>query len=87
MILAWQRKLGQEGGTKRKVGEDGKLQPGKGLSPNTIRLARAPLAGAFKLAMGTGVITTNPVVQVPRPKPKRPSRSTGAPSRPGSSSA
>ena len=71
MILAWQRKLGQEGGTKRKVGEDGKLQPGKGLSPNTIRLARAPLAGAFKLAMSMGVITTNPVVQVPRPKPKR----------------
>ena len=71
MILAWQRKLGQEGGTKRKVGEDGKLQPGKGLSPNTIRLARAPLAGAFKLAMGMGLIMTNPIVQVPRPKPKR----------------
>ena len=50
----------QEGGTSGSD-EDGKLQPGKGLSPNTVRLARAPLAGAFKLAMGRDVSAINPV--------------------------
>jgi hypothetical protein len=60
-ILAWQRKLTKEGGTKRKKDADGKLLPGRGLSPNTVRLARSPLAGAFKLAMSSGMITINPV--------------------------
>jgi integrase len=70
-ILAWQRKLTKEGGTKRKKDADGKLLHGKGLSPNTVRLARSPLAGAFKLAMSSGMITINPVAQIPRPRPAR----------------
>lgn len=71
VILAWQRKLTKDGGTKRKVDEDGKDKPGKGLSPNTVRLARAPLSGAFKLAMSVGLVASNPTTQVPRPRPKR----------------
>jgi hypothetical protein len=71
VILAWQRKLTKDGGTKRKVDEDGKQKPGKGLSPNTVRLARAPLSGAFKLAMSVGLVASNPTAQVPRPRPKR----------------
>ncbi len=71
VILAWQRKLSKEGGTKRKVGEDGKALPGKGLSPNTVRLARSPLAGAFKLAITSGIVAVNPITQVPRPRPAR----------------
>jgi hypothetical protein len=55
VILAWQRKLAKEGGTKRKKRKDGKLLPGKPLAPNTIRLARSSLAGAFKLAATTGL--------------------------------
>jgi len=70
-ILAWQRKLAEDGGTKRKMGEDGKTLPGRGLSHNTIRLARAPLAGSFKLAMSMGLISINPIAQVPRPIPRR----------------
>jgi hypothetical protein len=46
VVLTWQRKLTTGGGTKK----------GKPLSPNTIRLARAPLAGAFKLAVGSGIV-------------------------------
>jgi integrase len=71
VILAWQRKLAKEGGTKRKKGKDGKLLPGKPLAPNTIRLARSSLAGAFKLAATTGLIPLNPMLQAPRPKPRR----------------
>ncbi len=71
VILAWQRKLSKDGGTKRPVGEDGKRKPGKGLSPNTVRLARSPLSGAFKLAVGIGLVATNPTSQVPRPRPQR----------------
>src|SRR5262249_10100883 len=44
-ILAWQRQLLQSGGTKS----------GKPLSANTIRLARAPLSGALKAAVSSGV--------------------------------
>jgi len=61
VILSWQRKLLQEGGGKR----------GKKLAPNTIRLARAPLAGAFKLATTSGVVAVNPLLHTPRPTPKR----------------
>ncbi|MHB1486980.1 MAG: tyrosine-type recombinase/integrase [Acidimicrobiales bacterium] len=50
-ILSWQRTLTKEGATKHKVGANGQRLPGKGLSPNTVRLARSPLAGAFKLAV------------------------------------
>jgi len=60
-ILAWQRKLTKEGGTK----------DGKGLAANTVRLARAPLAGAFKMAHSTGIVGVNPVVGTPRPRAQR----------------
>jgi len=71
VILAWQRKLMKDGGTKRRVDENGKQLLGKALSPNTVRLARAPLSGAFKLAVSTGVVASNPIAQVPRSRPKR----------------
>ncbi len=61
VVLAWQRKLTQGGGTKA----------GRGLSPNTIRLARAPLAGAFKLAVAAGMVAVNPLIGAPRPRPRR----------------
>ncbi len=38
VVLNWQRKLAREGGTKT----------GSPLSPNSVRLASSPLAGAFK---------------------------------------
>ena len=41
IVLAWQRGLSDGTASKR----------GRPLSPNTVRLARAPLAGAFKLAV------------------------------------
>ena len=59
-VLAWQRQLA----TKGKKG-------GGGLSPNSIRLARAPLAGALKLASTAGIVGVNPIVGVPRPKARR----------------
>jgi len=61
VVLAWQRKLLSDGGTKH----------GKALAPNTVRLARAPLAGAFKLAVQLGTVVVNPMAAVPRPKPPR----------------
>lgn len=61
VVLAWQRKLAKEGGTKDH----------KALSANTIRLARSPLAGALKLAVSTGILAVNPVVSVPRPRAPR----------------
>ena len=36
-----------------------------------MRLARPPLSGAFKLAVSTGMIVSNPMVRAPRPKAKR----------------
>ena len=60
-VLSWQRALRKAGGTKK----------GKPLSANTIRLARAPLAGAFKLAINMGMLATNPLVSAPRPRPAR----------------
>ena len=50
-ILAWQRRLAKGGGVKK----------GKPLAPNTIRLARAPLAGAFKLAVSAGLVVVQPL--------------------------
>lgn len=35
---------------------------------NTIRLARAPLAGAFKLAASSGIVAVNPLTHTPQPK-------------------
>ncbi|MDQ6927677.1 MAG: site-specific integrase [Actinomycetota bacterium] len=58
VVLAWQRKLLKGGAVKT----------GKPLAPNTVRLARAPLAGAMKLAVSTGVIAVNPLVAAPRPR-------------------
>ncbi|HTW98998.1 MAG TPA: tyrosine-type recombinase/integrase [Acidimicrobiales bacterium] len=61
LVLAWQRRLAKNGGTKN----------GKPLAPNTIRLARAPLAGAFRMAQSMGLIGTNPLAGVPRPAARR----------------
>ena len=61
VVLTWQRKLAHEGGGKRN----------KPLAPNTLRLARAPLAGAFKLAVTGGIVTVNPLTLTPRPKARR----------------
>jgi len=61
VLLAWQRKLLESGGVKT----------GGPLAPNTVRLARAPLAGALKLALATGIIAVNPMVAVPRPRAPR----------------
>lgn len=60
-ILAWQRELLKGGGVKT----------GKPLAPNTVRLARAPLAGAMKLAVETGVIAVNPMLSARPPRAQR----------------
>ncbi len=60
-ILEWQRRLAKNGGVKKS----------KPLAPNTVRLARAPLAGAFKLAVTSGLMVVNPLTSTPRPTPKR----------------
>ena len=61
LILTWQRRLLAEGGAK----------DGRPLAPNTIRLARAPLAGAFRLATSRGIVAVNPLMHAPRPKARR----------------
>ncbi len=60
-ILEWQRRLAKGGGSKG----------GKPLAPNTIRLARAPLAGAFKVALANGLMASNPLMTTPRPQRAR----------------
>lgn len=60
-ILEWQRRLAKEGAVKS----------GGVLAPNTIRLARAPRAGAFKLAVTSGLMVVNPLASTPRPTRKR----------------
>ncbi|MBV8982562.1 MAG: site-specific integrase [Acidimicrobiia bacterium] len=57
LVIEWQRRLATSGGAKN----------AKPLSPNTIRLARAPLAGAFKEAAARGLVSYNPLVSAPRP--------------------
>ena len=57
VILAWQRRLTTGGGTK----------DGRALAPNTVRLARAPLAGALKLAVSQGVLRVSPMTSVSPP--------------------
>jgi excisionase family DNA binding protein len=57
LVLAWQRKLAKEGSTKT----------ARGLSANTVRLARAPLAGAFKLTVATGMVAVSPLGAAARP--------------------
>ncbi len=61
VVLAWQRALAEGQASRR----------GKPLSPNTVRLARAPLAGAFKLAVSSHVVSRSPLESTPRPTPKR----------------
>ena len=61
LVLAWQRKLAKEGSTKT----------ARGLSANTVRLARAPLAGAFKLAVATGMVAVSPLGAAARPRAPR----------------
>jgi integrase len=61
VVLAWQRKLAKQGGTKN----------GKPLAPNTIRLARASLAGAFKLAVSRRIVAISPVALTAQPKARR----------------
>jgi len=60
-VVSWQRGLAKGGGTKS----------GKPLAPNTIRLARSPLSGAFKLAVELRLVAVNPVASVPRPRAPR----------------
>lgn len=61
VILAWQRKLLKGGGVKH----------GQALAPNTVRLARAPLSGALKVAVSMGLIAVSPATAAPRPRPSR----------------
>jgi integrase len=67
VVLAWQRKLAKSG-SRRTDSKTGEVTGGKPLKPNTVRLARAPLSGAFKLAVDLGVIGSNPVAATPRVK-------------------
>lgn len=60
-VVAWQRQLMLCGGAKN----------GKALAVNTVRLARVPLAGAFRLAVDQGVITTSPLRAGSRPRSSR----------------
>jgi integrase len=62
VIAAWQQTLAERGATKS----------GRGLGPNSIRLARAPLNGAFKQATARGRLPANPLTLVARPRlPRR----------------
>ena len=77
VILAWQRKLLKEGGAKKKSGKDGKPDPGKPLSAEHGQPDPRPLSATFKLAVQAGMIPINQLLQAPRLKPRRRSRSTG----------
>ena len=61
VVEAWQRQLTKGGG----------IQSGKGLKANTVRLARAPLSGAFKLATTKGIVAVSPLLGTPRPQARR----------------
>jgi len=61
VILAWQRELTKAGAVKS----------GRPLAANSVRLARASLAGAVKLAVERALLRVNPLPSVPRPKPDR----------------
>lgn len=56
VITTWQRSLAEGGSSK-----------GAPLGPNTVRLARAPLAGAFKMAVSQGLVAIDPVAASKRP--------------------
>jgi integrase len=61
VVAAWQARLAAEGGTKT----------AKALSANTVRLARSPLAGAFKYGIRHGLVAKDPITGVARPKAQR----------------
>jgi integrase len=61
VVLSWQRRLTKEGAPPKN----------KPLAANTVRLARAPLAGAFKMAERNGVVSIDPIARVQRPVPPR----------------
>lgn len=54
-----------------KLSQRGRTKNGKPLAANSVRLARASLAGSVKLAVSRGLLRTNPLTSVPRPKAKR----------------
>ncbi len=56
-LVKWQVELSRNGAVKREGG----------LSSNTIRLARAPLNGAFKFGLQTGLVHRNPVAETRPP--------------------
>lgn len=60
-IALWQNRLATSGAVKTD----------RGLSPNSIRLARAPLSGAFKYGLQIGAVRNNPTSGVPRPRRQR----------------
>jgi integrase len=60
MLATWQHRLAKSGSKSKGP-----------LSPNSIRLARAPLAGAFKYAVRLGHVRRSPMDNVPRPKQQR----------------
>ena len=70
VILAWQRKLAKEGGTKRKGQGRQAANPGRACRPTPCgwpgRRSRAPSSWRW----ASGMIPTNPLVQAPRPKPQ-----------------
>ncbi len=57
MLAKWQQRLSKSGSKAKGP-----------LSPNSIRLARAPLSGAFKYAVRLGHLRRSPMDNVPRPK-------------------
>jgi integrase len=60
MLATWQQRLAKTGS-----------KSGGPLSQNSIRLARAPLAGAFKYAVRLGHLRRSPMDNVARPKQQR----------------
>jgi len=60
VVNAWQRALAENGSSR-----------GGPLSPNSVRLARAPLAGAFKMAVSQGLVAVDPVAASNRPTKRK----------------
>lgn len=51
--------------------QSGGVKTGKALSSSTVRRARAPLSGAMKLAVESGVIAVNPMISARSPRAQR----------------
>jgi len=60
VVNAWQRALAERGSSR-----------GRPLSPNSVRLARAPLAGAFKMAVAQGLVAVDPIAASKRPTKRK----------------